>query len=188
MPITKALLKYGYSNFKLEILEYCEVENVLAREQYYLDTNKPEYNILKVAGNSAGFVHSEESKGLMRGRKLSEESKAKMRKSSKERFERERKIGQINKHSEDTIAKIRAFRLGRNHSEETRNKIGVALGTIVKVTDQETGITNIYYSKTQAAKELSTSLDTVRRYIISGKPFKGKYLIEIIPGEASSEN
>jgi NUMOD1 domain len=62
MIICKALLKYGYSNFKLEILEYCDVNNVRAREQYYLDTLKPVYNILKIAGTSLGFKHSEESK------------------------------------------------------------------------------------------------------------------------------
>jgi hypothetical protein len=30
----KALLKYGYSRFKLEILEYCDPSNVIEREQY----------------------------------------------------------------------------------------------------------------------------------------------------------
>jgi hypothetical protein len=53
------------------------------------------------------------------------------------------------------------------------------MGTSVKVTDTETGITNTYPSKRQAAKKLDTSLATVRKYIISGKPYKGKYLIEI---------
>jgi len=69
---------------------------------------------------------------------------------------------------------------GKNRPEETCNKIRESMGISVKVTDTETGITNIYYSKTQAAKELSTSLDTVRRYIISQKPYKGRYLISII--------
>ena len=32
------------------------------REQYYLDCLKPEYNILKIAGSSLGFKHSEETK------------------------------------------------------------------------------------------------------------------------------
>jgi hypothetical protein len=68
--------------------------------------------------------------------------------------------------------------LGRSHSEETRRKIGESRGTSVKVTDTETGITTIYPSKRQVARELNTSLDTVRRYIISSKPFKDKYLIE----------
>lgn len=61
MIIYKALLKYGYSNFKLEILEYTSQETVLAREQYYIDLFKPEYNILSNANSSYGYKHSEES-------------------------------------------------------------------------------------------------------------------------------
>src|SRR5579871_6506176 len=37
MIICKALLKYGYSNFSLSILEYCEPDKCLEREQYYID-------------------------------------------------------------------------------------------------------------------------------------------------------
>jgi GIY-YIG catalytic domain len=33
-PIHNALLKYGYSKFKLEILEYCVIFNLIEREQY----------------------------------------------------------------------------------------------------------------------------------------------------------
>jgi group I intron endonuclease len=49
--INSALLKYGYSNFTLEILEYCDSSEVVTREQYYLDLFKPEYNILSTAGS-----------------------------------------------------------------------------------------------------------------------------------------
>lgn len=35
--ICSALLKYGYYNFTLEILEYCEPSKCIGREQYYLD-------------------------------------------------------------------------------------------------------------------------------------------------------
>ena len=35
--IYRALLKYGYNSFRLEILEYCEESKVLEREQYFLD-------------------------------------------------------------------------------------------------------------------------------------------------------
>jgi group I intron endonuclease len=44
--IARALIKYGYSNFQLDILEYCEPTNCIEREQYYIDLLKPEYNIL----------------------------------------------------------------------------------------------------------------------------------------------
>lgn len=43
--IYRALLKYGYSNFSLDILEYCEPDLLIKREQYYVDLFKPEYNI-----------------------------------------------------------------------------------------------------------------------------------------------
>jgi len=45
--IYRALLKYGYSNFSLEILEYCGSNVLKKREQYYINILKPEYNILK---------------------------------------------------------------------------------------------------------------------------------------------
>nr|UYR50730.1 hypothetical protein [Morchella crassipes] len=45
-PREDALLKYGYSNFSLEILEYCESNNRHERENHYFRLLKPEYNII----------------------------------------------------------------------------------------------------------------------------------------------
>ena len=39
--ICRALLKYGYSSFRLEILEYCDPSSIIEREQYYIDLLKP---------------------------------------------------------------------------------------------------------------------------------------------------
>jgi hypothetical protein len=44
--IYRALLKYGYKNFNLDVLEYCEPSQLIKREQYYIHHLKPEYNIL----------------------------------------------------------------------------------------------------------------------------------------------
>lgn len=60
--IDRALLKYGYSIFSLHILEYCNPNDLISREQYYIDLYKPEYNILKIAGSSSGLVVTEEWK------------------------------------------------------------------------------------------------------------------------------
>lgn len=62
MYICRALLKHGYSNFSLSILEYCEPEQCLEREDFYLSRLSHEYNILPKAGSSLGSKHSEESK------------------------------------------------------------------------------------------------------------------------------
>jgi group I intron endonuclease len=70
MYIYNALLHHGYSAFSLTILEYINISNlnvketgklILEREQHYLDTLQPEYNILKIAGNSLGYKHSKEA-------------------------------------------------------------------------------------------------------------------------------
>jgi hypothetical protein len=58
MFICRALLKHGYSNFSLTILEYCEPEQCLEREDFYLSCFPHEYNILPKAGSSLGSKHS----------------------------------------------------------------------------------------------------------------------------------
>ena len=63
--ISRALIKYGYSNFSLEVLEYCDVSKLLEREQYYFDLLKPDYNIAKVAGSTVGIPRTEEHKNLL---------------------------------------------------------------------------------------------------------------------------
>lgn len=45
MIICQALLKYGYSNFSLEILEYCDSSECIKKETHYIEKLKPEYNI-----------------------------------------------------------------------------------------------------------------------------------------------
>lgn len=52
MPICRALLKYGYPNFKFEILKYCSPAQRIKWEQFYLDLLKPSYNILQIAVGS----------------------------------------------------------------------------------------------------------------------------------------
>ena len=54
LTISRALIKYGYFNFSIEILEYCDPSMLLNREQHYIDELKPTYNIAKIAGSTLG--------------------------------------------------------------------------------------------------------------------------------------
>lgn len=72
-PIDRALLKHGFSNFILEILEYTDIDSVLIREQYYMDLYKPQYNIVDKAGSTLGYKHTQESLDKMRNFILSDE-------------------------------------------------------------------------------------------------------------------
>jgi group I intron endonuclease len=65
MPIVKALLKYGQSNFKLLILECAESESLTIRETYFITKVMPYYNVLKQGYSSLGYKHTEETKALL---------------------------------------------------------------------------------------------------------------------------
>jgi hypothetical protein len=79
MLINLAIIKHGLDKFSLYILEYCSPENVLQREQHYLDLYKPNYNTLKTAGSSLGYVHTEDTLAKMSSRIVSEATLDKMR-------------------------------------------------------------------------------------------------------------
>lgn len=73
--IYTSLLKYGYSNFSLHILECCNKNETIKKEQYYIDTLLPEYNILKKAGSLLGFKHSDKTIKTFKNRIVSAETR-----------------------------------------------------------------------------------------------------------------
>lgn len=80
--LQRAWNKYGEENFNFEIIDYCSRDQILNKEQYYIDTLNPSYNICKKAYSTLGRTASEETKLKMResqlGRKHKEESKLKV--------------------------------------------------------------------------------------------------------------
>jgi group I intron endonuclease len=90
--------KYGKINFKFEIIELVHKEQLLLREQYWIDLYKPYqknigYNMAKKAGNTAGIKASEQTR-----RKQSEAAKKRPKRilSEQERLKiSERYKGQI---------------------------------------------------------------------------------------------
>ena len=59
--LQRAWNKYGENSFIFNILEECDIEKLIEREQYYIDLLKPEYNICKIAGSCLGIKFSAES-------------------------------------------------------------------------------------------------------------------------------
>jgi GIY-YIG catalytic domain/NUMOD3 motif len=85
--IANAISKYGLKAFEFVILEFTEKEEVLSREQFFIDTLKPEYNILKIAGCTLGFKPTVETRAKLSkaalGRIHSLETRAKISESQK---------------------------------------------------------------------------------------------------------
>ena len=108
--------KHGIDSFEYSILEYCNKDLLLIREQYWLDIIKPFYNILKFAGRTIGRVVPEETKEKLRiantGKTMSDEAKKKMSESHK---------GIIP--SDETRKKMSSWQKGKIVSEETKAKL-----------------------------------------------------------------
>ena len=161
--IYSSLLKYGYFNFSIDILEYCEPSLLIQKEQYYIDLLKPEYNILEKAGSRFGTKQSEETKQLissaLKGRTFSDEFKAKLRIAFKLR----------------RGTKTSFF--GKTHTIEAINKISAKKSSPVKITDIEINTVKLFASNIKAAEYLGIGVSTLRRYKNKSKLFNGKYLI-----------
>ena len=123
--------KYGQARFVFTVVEYCKKEILIEREQHYIDTLNPEYNILQVAGSSLGFKQSPEEIERNRQRStgnkhllgfvFSAESRARMSASAKGN-----KSHLGHKQSDDVKAKLSAFFKGKKLSDETRAKMSAA--------------------------------------------------------------
>lgn len=152
--IHNALIKHGYLNFSLEILEYCEKEETISREQHYIDLLEPEYNILKKAGSSLGYRHREDT------------------------IERMKTLHLIDENVKNNRIKAR---LGYKVSEETRLKNSRAttalIGIPVVVKNINTGQETEYVNLTEAAKDIGVSRTAVKKALDLNKCLKKIYVI-----------
>lgn len=150
-------MKYGISNFSLDILEYCDLNIIIKKEQYYIDLLKPEYNICKVAGSTIGIKVSEETKikrslrfkgsnNPMYGKTHTNEIKLLM--SITRKGLNNPMYGK--RHTKETKLKIRNsiiktlqirgrcknYMLGKHHSDETKRKISESCKLYNKMTPE----------------------------------------------------
>jgi group I intron endonuclease len=171
MPIYKAILKYGYNNFKLEILEYCDSNIVLVREQYYIDLLKPEYNVLSTAGSTLGYKHTSETLAKFKTRQFSDETRSNLSKAAKGRIL-----------SEEVRAKISKARIGIKFSDEIKAKMSVIgtakVGIAVKVMNIISNEIKEYATLTSAALALGVSRTTIKKALDSGRILKKTYFIK----------
>jgi group I intron endonuclease len=196
MTINKALLKYGYSNFSMEILEYCNVDELLKREQYYFDLLNPEYNILKKAGNSLGLKHSEETREKMSLNKMGDKNPMFGKFFSEETIGKMSEAKRGKTHSEETMAKLSEVKkgdknpnFGKTRSNETKKKISETKGTTIYVYSLNYQLLQIFVSSRKAGEYLKCTHPMILKYTRSGEIFKDQYILsfkELSPSSDSS--
>lgn len=147
--------KYGWDNFKFEVVEECNRGELKDRECYYIKTLNPAYNILPFGYEVTEETRRKRSQTLM-GHEVKPETRAKLRKfqlgrkhtkASREKMSRSRKGHPV---SPEVREKIRQAHLGRKHNYKTCEKSLVCVETQV-----------IYESIKAAALALGVSKSTI---------------------------
>lgn len=169
--VGKAVEKYGLDKFFFLVLELVPQQNtvdvklLLEREDHYILSLKPEYNIAPLATNSVGWKHSEESIQKMK-QGYSDE--------------RRQKVGSINKGkalSEETRNLIREAALQRKPmSMESRLKCAVNVRPIT-ITNLDGTNPQSFSSIIEASKVIECNEITIRRALNSNGIIKRKYLV-----------
>lgn len=103
-PLQRAFAKYGEEGFEFSIILVCDQENLLEYEQRAIDAINPEYNICRVAGSHLGVKRSAETSARM--------SEAQRRRAPP---------------TKETREKMRALKLGKSQSNETKEKRSASL-------------------------------------------------------------
>lgn len=123
--LQRAWNKYGADKFVFEVILECEKDILLKEEQIFFDIFKPKYNSSKLAV-SGGYERTAEIKLKMsnahKGKKLSEEHKAKIKKAIT--------IEHLRKMQKQSVISRRKGK-GWAWSEEAKKKVGLANSPLV---------------------------------------------------------
>lgn len=126
--------KYGEADLVFNIIESCAIDNLLDREQFFINELTPSFNICKTAGSVRGRKHSEISK-----QKIKDGHKGQVPWNKDKKATEEARLNQSNSHigktpwnkgktgiySEDTLQKLRGNKncLNRKLSKTSLEKM-----------------------------------------------------------------
>lgn len=119
--------KYGEVSLEWSVLEFCEKDQLIVREQFYLDTIKPWFNVHTVAKSPIGRVVSQETRKKLSiintGRIFTPEHRAAIGRALKGR----KSVNKGKPMSEEQKKKLSDARRGMKLSKEHREKISKGL-------------------------------------------------------------
>lgn len=148
--------KYGEEDLEYAIVEECD--NLVEKEQYYLDNLNPIFNVCKVAGRPPKIIYTEEIRQKMRVKKLGKSPVNKGVKSNKpawntgKKMPEEQRIRLLgHKVTEKTRIKISDSKKGKKQSIESVEKRRLCLFIGVVKLDKDGNFLEEYGSIQEAA-------------------------------------
>lgn len=188
--------KYGLSDLEIStLIELESADDLLMHEQINIDKFNPYFNCCKIAGNTKGFKHSDETRKKMslskigiRQHEFTEETRKKMSDARKgiviKDITRKKmshaRLGSRNhnygkKHSEDVLKKMSEAKKGKKMSEDTKlkhkhNMIGNAYTKRRAVINIKTN--KKYLKIIDAAKDNKINVSTLQAMLSGRNPNK----------------
>ena len=68
--LQNAVEKYGLENFSFTVIEFCDKQDLISTEQFFIDSYKPFFNNNPTAGSPLGRKLSDETKNKIREKKI----------------------------------------------------------------------------------------------------------------------
>ncbi len=161
-PITRAVKKHGVHAFSWQILEFTEISTTRTRETFYIQSLRPEYNVLGFAESRRGFSHTPRT----RERVVSGYSQ-----------ERRLRIGDFNRNrslSPEVKKILSRAAQNRTAEQKARHKAACAVfnkeqfSKATQVLDQTGKVCGTYSSLRQACRKWNGDYRTFKRIVKSG--------------------
>lgn len=159
--LQRAWNKYGEDLFTFEIVEsfnYLTKEDILFKEQYYIDNLQSKYNCCKTAGSQLGSKRDKTFKENCSKRMIGHTPWNK---------------GKVGLYSEEYKAKIGSYHKSKNISKENREILSKVNSKKIKLISKNNEII-IFDSITLAAKELKTTFHLIW-YNLKGRTKQTKF-------------
>lgn len=135
--------KYGFESLSFEIVEHCEELNLITREQYYIDTLKPYFNVNQIANSPKGLKRTKDqvqnikngrlaNSGYKKGWNHSDDAKNKISLAhlgkvvSDSQRQKQSMAMKGKKHKAESIEKISTAMKNRIVKTETKEKLSLA--------------------------------------------------------------
>ena len=156
IKLQRAFNKYGKECFIYDIIEECESDYLIIKEQYYIDlfdSYKNGYNSVPNAKNNLGMIHSDETK-----EKIRDASKGNKNMLNKKHTDETKNLiseklkGTIL--SENTKLKMSETRKGKIMSEETKNKMSESKKGKIMSEETKNKIRLSHLGKTQSKETI----------------------------------
>lgn len=157
--LQRSFNKHGEDSFLFQLVEQCNEEILIEREQYYIDSLNPHFNILRLAGSSIGIKRPDQSIRILE-------------------FNKNRIVSDITKQRTSTTLK----KLGHKPTKECTEKSMKVLSKPVLQFDLDDTFIKEWKSINDACRSLNIASSNLSK-VCRGqgktlKNFKWKYKIE----------